>query len=136
VSTSPPREFAYFSVHGPSTHQQVTERLRIQPSEAWNSGDTNARNGKPYPSMHWELRSGVPDTQPLAQHVDALLLLLGTRLEELRSLALEHDLTIQCVGYFPPSGHGVHIHREVVRQAARLSCCFDFDFYYTESPEV
>jgi hypothetical protein len=136
VNIPAPREYACFSVRGPSTHEQVTERLAHQPSVAWNAGDTNLRNGRLYPSMHWELRSGLPDTQPLAQHIDALLLFLGTRLEAMRSLALDHDLTIQCTGHFRPNGHGVHLHREAVRHAARLGCCFDFDFYFTESPEV
>jgi hypothetical protein len=130
------REYAYFSVSGPSTHEEVTAKLRLKPTDAWNAGDINPKNGRAYPSMLWRLRSGFDDTKPLSQHIDTLLLLLGTRLEELRSLALEHDLTIQCVGYYTPSGHGAHLNREVVRQAARLGCSFDFDFHYTEPPEV
>jgi len=85
--------------------------------------------------MAWRLDSGLDDTQPLALHIDALLLIVGAREEDLRDLWLDYDLTIQCVGYYPASGHGVHFDREVVRRAARLGLAFDCDFYYLDDRE-
>ena len=133
--TSPPlttREFAFFHVTGPGTHEEVTALLGIKPTEAWNAGDTNPRNGNPRKAMSWRMASGLDDTQPLAEHIRTLFFWLQPRSEALRQLWIEHDLTLQCIGYFPPSGHGMHFDREQVRRAAQLGLALDLDFYYMD----
>jgi hypothetical protein len=126
------RQYAYFHISGPGTHEEVTELLGFRPSEAWNIGDVNPRNGQPRRSMSWRMSSGLDDKQPLDEHVKSLFLCLSTRAVALRSLWVEHDLTLQCVGYFKPSGHGFHFTREQVRQAAQLGVALDFDFYFLD----
>lgn len=136
--TSPPlttREYAYIHVTGPSTHEEVTALLGIKPSQAWNIGDVNPRNGRPQNFMSWRRSSGLDDTRPLAEHIRALLAWVQPRASDLRQLWVEHDLTLQCVGYFPPSGHGMHFDREQVRQAAQLGLALDLDFYYVDDHE-
>lgn len=132
---SPPitdRQYAYFHISGPGTHEKITELLDLKPSEAWNIGDINPRNGKARKFMSWRLGSGLDDRQPLDEHIESLFGYLGIRSEALRKLWLDYDLTLQCVGYFAPSGHGVHLSREQVRQAAKLGVAFDLDFYYVD----
>ncbi|WP_374087913.1 DUF4279 domain-containing protein [Methylomicrobium lacus] len=136
--TSPPltnREYAYFHISGPGTHEHVTEILGLKPSEAWNVGDINSHNGKPRKFMSWRLSSGLDDTRPLDMHVQNLFLYLNTKADVLRLLWLDYDLTLQCVGYFPASGHGMHFNREHIRQAAQLGLAFDLDFYYVDDYE-
>ena len=136
--TSPPltnREYAYFHVSGPGTHEQVTEILGIKPSEAWNVGDKNPQSGKTCKFMSCRLSSGLDDTQQLDLHIQNLLLHLHLKADALRLLWLDYDLTLQCVGYFPPSGHGMHFNREQIRQAAQLGLAFDLDFYYVDDYE-
>ena len=136
--TSPPlttREYAYFNVTGPSTHEEVSALLGLRPSEAWNVGDANPRNGKLRKFMSWRMNSGLDDTKPLAEHISTLLLWLQPKASDLRQLWVEHNLTLQCVGYFPPSGHGMHFDREQVRQAAQLGLALDLDFYYVDDHE-
>ncbi len=122
-----------------SLGQGATKRLpsssRSEPSDAWNVGDVNPANGKPRKFMGWRLDSGLDDTKALREHIEPLLLFLGVKADALRELWLEYDLTLQCVGYYPASGHGVHLDREVVRRAAQLGLAFDFDFYYVDDPE-
>lgn len=129
------REYAYFHISGPGTHEKVTEILGIKPSEAWNVGDANPQSGKPCKFMSWRLSSGLDDTQPLDLHLQSLFLHLHRKVESLRLLWLEYELTLQCVGYFPPSGHGMHFNREQIRQAAQLGMAFDLDFYYVDDHE-
>lgn len=132
---SPPltsREYAYFHVGGPGTHEQVTEILGIKPSEAWNVGDINSRNGKPWKSMSWRLSSHLEDTEPLEMHIKRLFFHLRPKADALRRLWVDYNLTLQCVGHFPSSGHGVHFDREQIRQAANLGLAFDLDFYYVD----
>jgi len=80
--------------------------------------------------MAWYLRSGLDDTEELSAHIDSLLLALGPRAEALRSLWVDYTLTMQCVGYFPETGHGAHFDREVLRRLADLGLALDLDFYH------
>ena len=132
---SPPlttREYAYFHITGPGGHEQVTEILNIKPSEAWNVGDINPQSGRPCKFMSWSMSSGLDDKQPLEMHIQSLFIWLHPKADVLRQLWVEYDLTLQCVGYFPPSGHSMHFDREQIRQAAQLGLCFDLDFYYVD----
>ena len=136
--TSPPltnREYAYFHISGPGTHEAITERIGLNPSEAWNVGDINPRNGQPRKFMSWRLSSYRDDKQPLGEHIESLLLYLHPRADVLRALWVDYDLILVCVGYFPPSGHGMHFNREQVRQAAQLGLALDLDFYYVDDHE-
>lgn len=126
------REYAYFVVTGPGRHEDVTKALDLTPSEAWNAGDTNPRNGRPRRSMKWTLKSDLDDTRSLRDHLDALFTVLATRSNELRALWVDYDLVVQCVGYFPSWTHGAHLDREIVRQAAQLGVAFDFEFYFID----
>ena len=110
------REYAYVSISGPGTHEAVTAALQLRPSEAWNAGDKNPRNGKPRRGMVWRLSSDLD----------------GTRESELRKLWVDYELTLQCVGYYPSWTHGVHFDRDVVRHAAGLGFAIDLDCYFVE----
>jgi hypothetical protein len=132
--TSPPltnREYAYFHVTGPGHHEVITEKLSISPSEAWAEGDPRPRGGL-YQFMRWQLNSGHDDMEPLEKHIESLLAILSTRTQALRDLSADYDLTIQCVGYYPASGHGAHLRRDVIKAAAQLCLSFDLDFYYVD----
>lgn len=85
--------------------------------------------------MSWRLSSDLDDTHPLEEHIQSLFLYLQLKVDILRQLWVEYDLTLQCVGYFPASGHGVHFDREQIRQAAQLGLAFDLDFYYVDDYE-
>ena len=127
------REYAYVSIHGPGTHEAISEKLGLHPSEAWNVGDINIRNGNPHKHMRWALRSGLDDTHPMEEHLRSLLLYFNGKAELVKALWLEYDITLQCVGYYPPShGPGVHFDREVVRQAAQLGMSIDCDLYFVD----
>jgi len=133
--TSPPlttREYAYISITGPGSHEEITQILGLKPSEAWNAGDTNPRNGKPRTFMVWHRSSGLDDKQPLEAHIKNLFLCMRPKVESIRKLWVDYNLTLCCVGYFHPSGHGMHFNREQIRQAAQLGLSFDLDFYYLD----
>jgi hypothetical protein len=126
------REFAYVRITGQGTHESVTASLGLQPSEAWNSGDLNPKTGRQRAFMSWKLLSGLDDTRSLADHISSLLLVVGRKARELRELWVDHDLTLQCVGYYP-SGSGMHFDRETVRQVAQLGFAIDCDHYFVDN---
>ena len=132
---SPPitnRVYAYFSVTGKGSYTPVSEALDLKCTNAWAEGDISPKTGKPHRFMRWSLESGLDDTHSLNDHVEKLLSMLSPFEEELRHLSMSYQLTLQCVGYFHPSGHGVHFSKEVIAQAANLSLCIDADFYYID----
>jgi hypothetical protein len=74
--------------------------------------------------------SGLDDTNALDEHLRELFAILSTRHEAIRSLWVDYDLTLQCVGYFKYGSHGFHLSREHVRKAAQLGLSLDLDFYF------
>lgn len=136
--TSPPltrREYAYLRITGPGSHETITKILGLRPSEAWNVGDINSRNEKPRTSMSWRLSSGLDDSIPLDQHIDAIFLVMQVKAEGVRELWVDYDLQLQCVGYYPATGHGAHFDREKVRRATQLGLAIDLDFYFVDDFE-
>ena len=131
--TSPPmtnREYAYFAVTGQGASASVTERLGCQPSHEWSEGDARPRGGH-YQNMRWRLDSELPDTSTLEQHIEHLLLTLPSRADKIRSLAPDYTASIVAVGYYPASGHGLHLEHQWLQAVAHLGLSLDFDFYFT-----
>lgn len=127
------REYALISITGHGTHEAVTERLGIQPSEAWNVGDINPRTRRPLKLMTWLLRSGHDDTAPLAQHIASLILAMSAKVSELREMWVDYDIVLHCVGHYPTSqGPKAYFDREVVRQAANLGLAIDCNFSFVD----
>lgn len=131
--SSPPlttREFAYLAVIGDGAHQEVTEILGIEPSLAWNAGDPSERTGRIQKRMFWKKESGLDDKEELSKHIEAIFLIVGLRHKEIKELFFRgYDPYIQCVGYYPETGHGTHLSREIVRNAGQLNLAIDLDFY-------
>lgn len=86
--------------------------------------------------MLWRLASDLDDTRSLREHIDALLVVLAARENELRALWVDYELTLQCVGHYPSWTHGMHFDRDVVRKAASLGLAFDLDFYFVQEHEA
>ncbi|MGH8613724.1 MAG: DUF4279 domain-containing protein [Gammaproteobacteria bacterium] len=130
---SPPltdREYAYLRIAGKGDHKVITDTLGIEPTNAWNEGDINPRNNKPRKFTSWQLESGLDDTHPIKDHLETLFAKLEPLQQKLHSLSESYEIYVECVGYFPPSGHGIHLDKEVIRKAASIGAAFDLDFYY------
>src|SRR5262245_59029701 len=133
---SPPltrREYAYFSVTGDGSPDNITKVLG-EPSQSWGVGDPGPSGPRKF--MRWKLESGLDDTEPLEKHIDSLLAVLGPKSIGLQRLMPRYNLTLQCVGYYPASGHGAHFGRDTVRRVADLGLAIDLDFYYVDDPHA
>jgi hypothetical protein len=132
---SPPltdRTYAYFAITGSGKTDPVKALLPLEPVNSWSEGDKHWLNGKTFKHMSCKYESGLDDRDPLDEHIEVLLDMLQPYKWQLLHLAKNYDLTIHCVGYYPASGHGLHLDKDVVARAAELGLCFDLDFYYTE----
>ena len=132
--SSPPlttREYAYLSIMGNGTHQEITEILGIEPSLAWNAGEKSEHNGRTQKLMHWKKNSGLDDKESLENHIEAIFFLLSRKHKEIQELFFKgYDPYIQCAGYYPESGHGTHLSREIIRTAGQYNLAIDLDFYH------
>ena len=130
---SPPitaRTYAYFTVTGAGSCTVIGEALGLECTNSWSEGDLNQRRGNPYTFMRWSLESGLDDTHPIDEHIEKLFSILFPLKEQLEKLSEKYELVIQCVGYFHPSGHGVHFSKNTIQRAAQMYLCIDADFYY------
>ena len=133
--TSPPltnREYAYFKVTGQGSHEEFSNAIGLESTNQWSEGDLNPRNKLPRKFMNWNLESGLDDTHDIDEHISALILVLAPLKSILLVLGEKYDLCIQCVGYYPVSGHGIHLDKAIVKKAADLGLSFDYDFYYID----
>ena len=132
---SPPltdREYAYLRITCPGEYSRVTSELGLEPTNAWNKGDLNPRTDKPRNFTSWQLESGLDDKHPIEQHLAKLFKIFEPLTDKLLVLSKDHEIYIQCVGYFPASGHGIHIDKSHVKKAAAMGAAFDLDFYYID----
>jgi len=130
---SPPitdREYAYFKITGEGDHSLVSKKLDLSPTNEWSEGDINPKNGRPYKFMSWQLESGLDDKHPINEHIEKLLAILQPHKNTLIELSKKYNLCIQCVGYFHPSNHGIHLDNETIQRVSNLGLSFDMDFYY------
>lgn len=130
------QEFAHLYIHGPGKHEQITEILKIKPSQAWNVGDINPLSdksplvGRTYKFMGWQLDSGLDSSQPLEKHIESLFALLFPVEDGLRQLWAEYDLILMCAAHFPSYWHDIKFNREQIRQAAQLGLTIDIVFHF------
>lgn len=126
------REFAYFAVRGSGRHELITELVGLEPTEAYSDDDINPKSGKPFGRMLWRLNSGLDDKETFERHIAYLLLWLNRVPGAIKRLSNDYQLILQCVGYFPGSGHGAHLDRETIRILGQLGIAIDLDFYFVD----
>ena len=132
---SPPltsREYAYLKITGEGSFLVISEALGLEPTNAWNKGDINRKNGRLRNLTSWQLESGLDDRCSIDEHLNALVLLLEPVEKKLYQLSSQYDICVQCVGYFPPASHGINIDNKMVRFASRIGGSIDFDFYFVD----
>ena len=123
------REYAYFTARGTGDPSDVTDSIGIQPTRCYRSGDVNPTTGKTYGISEWRLDSSEPDTAPIAQHVDSLLLWLNRRPSALLALQADFDLTLHCVMHSTGASQGLYLSATQTRILGRLGIAIDVDGY-------
>ena len=132
---SPPltnREYAYFTVRGTGSHLFVSSKLGVESTNEWSEGDIDSRNNRPRRFMAWNLESGLDDTHPIEEHIEKILNLIEPLKNKLDELSQMYELTIQCVGYFAGTGHGLHLDRDSIARISKLPVAIDYDYYFID----
>ncbi|NVK21035.1 MAG: DUF4279 domain-containing protein [Kangiellaceae bacterium] len=133
---SPPltdREYAYLRISNEDgSHSEITEILKLEPTNCWNKGDINRANNRPRNQVSWQLESGLDDTHPIEEHLDKIFSILTPLKSELVKLSDKYNICIQCVGYYHPSQHGIHLDHSTLEKAYSIGASFDFDCYFVD----
>ncbi len=118
----------------------VTEALNLTPSQAHRRGDPHfGPSGARYSDYSeglWSLRSQLPRTAPLDEHLASLAEVLVSRAAAVRTLALEHRLDLFIGVFGDGTGNfGFGISGEVLQSLAQLGVPLGFDVYEVNSDE-
>ncbi len=135
-----PETYGYFYVEcGDVDPGTVTALLGITPSEVYRKGDPHPHLKDRYRSGGgWKLLSPLPqDSYFLNEHLEALVDLLLPVAEKIRTMPVDFERGINCVGYYTRENPGFHLSRELQRKLVQLDLEIDFDEYLScdmESP--
>lgn len=101
-STATDREYAYFRATGSFDPIQITNELGLEPNKQWEAGDEFDVRGKKLirRSSHWQMDSGLLDTESLDNHIDELLRTLRRRRDGILRASTFATLQIVCVGFY------------------------------------
>jgi hypothetical protein len=114
---------------------EVTERLGITPSLAYVKGEIwkiGQRSGRPYVGRTgmWQLRTTLPDTSALDEHIRSLLKLLLPRASEIRAFVDRgYKADFSCGIFLEHDNEGTELEAETVAGIAALGAKLGLDIY-------
>lgn len=129
------REYAYFRASGLFDPEQITKLIGLEPTECWSVGDEFVRRGhtRIRRGSHWRLDSKLPDTEPLSDHIEAILNRIAPHRAGLLKASTKVKLQIMCVGYYYQS-FSWELNIDHQQLATNLNITFCFDIYNFEDP--
>ena len=131
--TKPNECYAYFAVKDleldPSA---LTAQLRVAPYDSWAKGDLSPSRRERTFGL-WSLRSRLPMTAELEDHVRDVLMQMDANPEAFLAVSTQYSGYMQLVGEFHEIGVGLHFTQDVLARLAHYRLALDFDAYYLYS---
>jgi hypothetical protein len=135
--SEPNQQYAYFTVTGLFDPIEVTKEVRVEPTESWQQGVVNPRNGRERKFSRWSLESRLSREADLSDHITDVL----DQLDKCRSgfqaivsrfggVDDRFGAWMQLVGYFHSYYPGFNLSAQTVKRLAEYGLSADFDFYY------
>jgi hypothetical protein len=123
--------YAYFSIDEFSCPvDELTKRVGLQPTEAWQVGDIVPPVRFPRKFSAWRIKSRISHLEEVERHVVDVLDQIRGREAVFRDIAREHCVRMQCVGYYNEYNPGFRLEPDIVRRLADLGVTIDLDAYY------
>jgi hypothetical protein len=115
--------------HG--TTAAITETLGLAPTTCHDIGEPrSARDGRPWPALHWALDSDLADTAGLEEHLHRLCDVLGPRVDALRGLRAQgFRLDWFCFVDVENGQGGVLLRAALLERLAAIPADLDLDIY-------
>jgi hypothetical protein len=131
--------YAYLSIDEFSCPvDELTRRVGIEPTEAWQAGDVVPPVRFPRKYSAWHLKSRLSHSEEVERHVVDLLEQIRGREAVLREIAGEFCVRMQCVGYYNEYNPGFRLEPDIVRRLAECGVTVDLDAYhfFNDKPET
>jgi len=129
--SKPNQAYAYFSLSAfDEEPEAITEMIGLTPTDTWKKGDVHPTARYERRFSRWTLRSRLPDSEALEDHVNDVLTQLESALARVAGLSKKYGGMIQLVGYFHTYYPGFGLSHEALAKIASLGACLDCDFYY------
>jgi hypothetical protein len=131
------RTYAYFSLIEPDFDPaEITRRLGIEPSDSWRKGDPHPKIFGAYRKFsRWSLKSRLPASANLKDHVVDVLDQMDAKKESFCSVLSEFKGELQLVGYFELHYPGFGLPASSTERIGFYRLSLDCDFYYLYSNE-
>lgn len=113
------------------TPSQLTDIIGIPCDSCWRIGDTRTHTIIKEETNGWILNSGLPRSAALEEHVDALLRLLDSRADSIRSLSPAANVELSCVIYAEELP-AISFDASIIGRLARLGVGLDIDVYLVD----
>jgi hypothetical protein len=111
--------------------EEISKRLGVQPTHVHHKGDLHGRRSPPWRDDAWCFEPALSESEPLAQHIDALWQVLKPHAEYLRSLKQQYRVDAFC-GYRSNSDHaGIEVPHTCLEMFTTLEVPFGVSMIIT-----
>ncbi len=124
--------YASFKIIGPHLDpEQVTRSIGISPSKTWRIGDLVVEQALlRHKNNGWLLKSNLPLSATLKEHVRFILAQLQVSWQALKELCTQHDAEISCVVMsYGGDRPAMFFDKDIISRAADLNAAIDIDLY-------
>lgn len=111
---------------------QITDVIRVPCDACWCIGDTRPNTTIKEKDNGWVLDSGLSRGTALEEQIDALLSILDSRAESIRSLSAVAELEFSCVIYAEVIP-ALNFDASVIDKISQLGAALDIDLYCVDS---
>lgn len=109
----------------------VTELAGFEPTETWVVGQSVRKHSEPvHQHSRWTFKSPLVLSEPVEEHLDALLATLESHAEGIRAVAERFLAEIRCAIYFRTFTAGFHLSQSLLSRASALGLDIDYDLYF------
>lgn len=109
--------------------EEIIKQTGIQPSTTWHKGEVKHNTSMFYKDNGWELKSILPLSSPLADHVNSLLNTVNFAHQKFISFTSKYFSILSCAIYFDEQSPQIYFENELLKHLADLNLRLDIDIY-------
>jgi Domain of unknown function (DUF4279) len=123
---------ASLRIHGDNLpFEEISKRLGVEPTSVHRKGERRGPKSPPYRDDAWHFQPALPESEPLARHVEALWEVLKPHREYLRSLKQRYKVDVFC-GYRSNCDHaGIEVPHTCLEMFTTLEIPFGVSIIIT-----
>ena len=122
--------YAYLSIDGfTCSVAELTKRIGLQPTEAWNVGDLVPPPRFPRKFSAWRIRTRLRHSEEVERHIVDVLDQIRGYETVVRDVARDYQVRMPGVGYYNEFNLGFRLNADILRRIAECGMIMDLDVY-------